>query len=99
MLTRCRYIHPHDGFMCFYKWHCTISRTFWYSKGLRVEKRTLILASSCAAFLGLGMATGGVGPALADLAKNSNSSLADVGGVFSGLFAGALVAQLFAGGI
>src|SRR5262245_51823194 len=45
------------------------------------------------------MATGGVGPALADLADNTGSTLAAVGGIFSGLFFGALLAQTVAGGI
>ncbi len=62
-----------------------------------MQQRTAILATSCAAFLGLGMVTAGVGPALPDLAAQTGSSAAAVGGLFSVLFLGALLAQPVAG--
>lgn len=64
-----------------------------------MEKRTLILMSSCAGFLALGMLTGGIGPALAELAHNTGSSLSAAGGLFTALFFGALLAQPVAGAV
>lgn len=53
----------------------------------------VVLALACASFFGLGMITAAIGPALPDLAGNTASALSAVGGLFSGLFFGALAAQ------
>jgi MFS family permease len=56
---------------------------------------TMIL--TCLCFLALGVAISAIGPALPELAARADSSLESLGGVFSALFLGALVAQLAAG--
>jgi fucose permease len=56
---------------------------------------TMILACLC--FLALGVAISAIGPALPELAARTDSSLESLGGVFSAIFLGALVAQLAAG--
>jgi fucose permease len=55
----------------------------------------MILACLC--FLSLGIAISAIGPALPELAARTGSSLEALGGVFSAIFLGALVAQLAAG--
>ncbi len=55
------------------------------------------MAISCLSFLALGLVTAAIGPALPELASNTSSSLAVVGGLFTVLFLGALIAQLLAG--
>lgn len=55
------------------------------------------MAASCLSFFALGLITGAIGPTLPDLAANTSSSLAAVGGVFTALFLGALLMQTVAG--
>ncbi|HWQ04004.1 MAG TPA: MFS transporter [Longilinea sp.] len=57
----------------------------------------LILALACASFLGLGVVSAGLGPALSELAAKSSSSLGEIGGLFSALFFGSLVTQIVTG--
>ncbi len=45
----------------------------------------------------LGMITGGIGPALPNLAANTSSSLATIGALFSAIFLGGLMTQLLGG--
>jgi fucose permease len=52
---------------------------------------------TCLCFLALGVAISAIGPALPELAARTGSSLEALGGVFSALFLGALVAQLASG--
>jgi fucose permease len=56
-----------------------------------------ILIVSASSFLALGLITAAIGPALPELAANTSSDLAAIGGLFSALFFGALLAQLLAG--
>lgn len=56
---------------------------------------TLIVA--CLSFVALGMITAVLGPAIPQLAANSNSTIETLGTVFTGLFVGALLAQIFSG--
>lgn len=55
------------------------------------------LAVACGLYLAFGMTVAGLGPGLPDLARNTASSLAALGSVFTALFSGGLVAQLVAG--
>jgi len=66
------------------------------SRSTAVTKR-LSLVLFCTGFFALGLVTAALGPALADLAGNTGSSLAAVGSVFTALFLGALLAQGVAG--
>ncbi len=56
-----------------------------------------VLVVCCAAFFVLGLTTAVLGPALPELAGKMNTSLAQVGGLFTALFLGALSGQLIAG--
>ncbi len=56
-----------------------------------------ILVVACAIFLFLGAITGGLGPVLPELARNTSSSLTAVGAVFTAIFLGALLSQLITG--
>jgi fucose permease len=56
---------------------------------------TLILM--CMVALGLGMITGGLGPAIPNLAANTGSTRETAGAIYSALFIGALFAQIIAG--
>lgn len=64
---------------------------------MKNPRSTAILVLACASFFGLGMVTAGIGPALPDLANNTVSSLSTMGSLFTGLFLGSLVAQVFSG--
>jgi len=55
------------------------------------------MIASCVSFFALGVITAALGPALPDLAANTGSSLATVGGVITALFLGALLALSVAG--
>jgi fucose permease len=55
------------------------------------------LVLACACFLGLGILTAGIGPALSELAENTASPLSAAGGIFTGLFFGSLAAQFLIG--
>jgi MFS transporter, FHS family, L-fucose permease len=55
------------------------------------------LAVLCAIFFALGLLVAGLGPSLRALAQNTACSLAEVGGLYSALFAGSLSAQMIAG--
>ncbi|HEX9440770.1 MAG TPA: MFS transporter [Roseiflexaceae bacterium] len=55
------------------------------------------MIASCASFFALGLMTAALGPALPDLAANSGSSLATIGGVITALFLGALISLSVAG--
>ncbi len=57
----------------------------------------VILALACASFFGLGVVSAAVGPALSELAAKSSSSLGEVGGLFTALFFGSLMAQSVTG--
>jgi fucose permease len=57
------------------------------------------MAVACAIFFGYGLITSGIGPALPELATRTASSLADLGGMFTALFFGALITQLITGPI
>ncbi|MBP7228377.1 MAG: MFS transporter [Longilinea sp.] len=52
-----------------------------------------LMVLSCASFLALGIVTASVGPALSDLAQQTNSDLTAVGSLFTALFLGSLAAQ------
>ena len=54
---------------------------------------------ACAIFFAYGLLTSGIGPALPELATRTASSLADLGGMFTALFFGALITQLITGPI
>jgi MFS transporter, FHS family, L-fucose permease len=56
-------------------------------------------AVACSLFFAYGLIISGIGPALPELADRNASSLADLGGIFTALFFGALVAQLVTGPI
>jgi fucose permease len=55
------------------------------------------MLSTCLCFFALGMALSALGPTLPELATRSGSQLASLGGLFSAIFLGALIAQLAAG--
>jgi fucose permease len=55
------------------------------------------MIASCASFFALGLMTAALGPALPELAANSGSSLATIGGVITALFLGALISLSVAG--
>ncbi len=55
------------------------------------------LIISCCVFIFFGVITAGLGPILPELAENTQSNLAAVGGIFTALFLGALVSQVVAG--
>lgn len=59
------------------------------------QKQTFITA--CFIFIFLGILTAGMGPILPEFSANTGSSLAVVGGVYTALFLGALVAQIISG--
>jgi FHS family glucose/mannose:H+ symporter-like MFS transporter len=64
---------------------------------LKDPQPRIILALACASFFGLGVVSAAVGPALSELATKSSSSLGDVGGLFTALFFGSLMAQSVTG--
>ncbi len=55
------------------------------------------LIVACTIFLFFGVVTAGLGPILPELAENTQSNLAAVGGIFTALFLGALISQLIVG--
>lgn len=64
---------------------------------MKQTKSRYPLVVACTIFLFFGVITAGLGPILPELAENTQSDLAAVGGVFTALFLGALVSQLIAG--
>jgi fucose permease len=56
-----------------------------------------ILVLTCLVFLALGLMTAALGPMLPDLAKQTGSTLAAIGSVFTALFLGALISQIISG--
>lgn len=64
---------------------------------MRPMRAPATLATTCSLFLALGMVIAGLGPSLPDLARNTATSLAALGSVFTALFSGAVVAQICAG--
>ncbi len=56
-----------------------------------------VLVLTCLVFLSLGLITAALGPMLPDLAKQTGTTLADIGAVFTALFLGALLSQLVSG--
>jgi MFS transporter, FHS family, L-fucose permease len=63
-----------------------------------MSKRSAV-AVACVIFFGYGLIISGIGPALPELAARTASSLADLGGIFTAVFFGALVTQLVTGPI
>jgi FHS family Na+ dependent glucose MFS transporter 1 len=61
----------------------------------RNAKKVLVL--TCLAYLANGIITAAVGPLLSQFASNNNASLAEIGGVYSALFVGALLANMALG--
>ncbi len=59
------------------------------------QKQTFITA--CFIFVFLGILTAGMGPILPEFSANTGANLAVVGGVYTALFLGALVAQIISG--
>lgn len=59
----------------------------------------LIITMTCSVFLIFGLFNSAIGPSMADLADQTNSSLAVVGGVLTFLFMGALVSMSLAGAL
>lgn len=64
---------------------------------MQTNRKILVLGLACASFLALGILTAAMGPALPDLAGNTNISLVAAGGMFTALFLGSLAAQTLAG--
>ncbi len=62
-------------------------------------KPRVILIIACSMFLAFGMFNAAIGPVLGELAANTGTTLAMVGGVITFLFLGSLAAQLVAGPI
>jgi fucose permease len=58
-----------------------------------------VMAIGCGIFLALGLVTAAIGPVLPDMARATGGSLATLGGLFTALFTGALLAQLVAGAV
>ena len=56
-----------------------------------------ILVMACLVFLSLGLMTAALGPMLPDLARQTGSTLAAIGAVFTALFLGALISQVISG--
>lgn len=61
------------------------------------SSKYLTLGLSCANFFTLGVIVAAMGPALAELAAQTSSSLVAVGGIFTAVFLGALATQVFGG--
>jgi fucose permease len=59
------------------------------------QRNVLIL--SCLIFLSLGIVFAVIGPLLPELAQNNNVNLAAIGSVFTALFLGSILSQLFSG--
>lgn len=55
---------------------------------------TTMMVLACISFLALGIITAAIGPALPELADQTQSTLSQVGSLFTGLFFGALAAQV-----
>jgi FHS family glucose/mannose:H+ symporter-like MFS transporter len=64
---------------------------------MSASSKRLILAITCLVFFALGVMTAALGPNLPGMADNAASTLEAVGSVYTGMFLGALVAQLAAG--
>jgi fucose permease len=60
-------------------------------------KPIIILAIACSIYVAFGMYNAGIGPVFSELAAQTNSTLAEVGGILTFLFLGSLIAQLCAG--
>lgn len=75
-------------------------RTFYYQgRMMNLRGNRSAMAVACANFVAYGLFTSGIGPALPELAIRTSSSLADLGGMFTALFFGALITQLISGPI
>jgi MFS transporter, FHS family, L-fucose permease len=61
------------------------------------KQSTRLLVLCCIMFFGLGMVIAGIGPSISELARDSQTDIASLGGIFTMLFLGSLLAQ-FAGG-
>lgn len=61
------------------------------------QKPRYTLVVGCIVFVFFGIITASLGPILPELAQNTHSSLAAVGGVFTALFLGALTSQVVVG--
>lgn len=57
----------------------------------------LVLAAVSLMFFALGVMTAGIGPLLSEFSVNTGASLTAVGGIYTGIFCGALLAQLVGG--
>jgi DHA1 family bicyclomycin/chloramphenicol resistance-like MFS transporter len=57
------------------------------------------LSLMCSAFIASGCVMAALGPALPDLAHQTDSSLAELGSMFTALFGGGLLAQIIGGPI
>lgn len=64
---------------------------------IKSKPSSLILSAVCLLFFALGILTAGYGPLLSEFSVNTASSLSAVGGIYTALFCGALVAQLVSG--
>lgn len=64
---------------------------------MKNSQSTGVLVLACTCFFGLGVINAAIGPALPELAGNTGSTLAAVGSLFSGMFFGSLIAQVFSG--
>jgi len=64
---------------------------------MTANSKRLVLILACLVFFALGGVTAALGPALPDLADNASVELAVIGSLFTGVFLGALVAQMAAG--
>ncbi len=64
---------------------------------MQLKNSWLIMASSCAVFFALGAITASFGTALPDLARNASATLAQLGGLFTTFFLGALLSQTLSG--
>lgn len=74
--------------------HSAPSATPLVSAQLRAR---MALVTACLCFFALGTAMSALGPALPELATRTGRGLEDLGGIFSAIFFGALIAQILAG--
>jgi FHS family Na+ dependent glucose MFS transporter 1 len=61
------------------------------------KEKNFSLAVTCGTFFALGIITAALGPVLPELAENAQTSLANIGAVFTAMFLGALISQLATG--
>jgi fucose permease len=64
---------------------------------MAADSKRLVLILVCLVFFALGLMAASIGPALPDLAVNATVSLAFIGSLFTGIFLGALIAQIASG--